>query len=66
MVAGVDSAITAGDHWTRVSAVPPNREGTDFVAHLINFQLNKWQRRLLIALGIAGYVGFTWAVIRIG
>jgi hypothetical protein len=32
----------------------------------MNFQLNKWQRRLLIALGLAGYVVFTWAVIRTG
>jgi hypothetical protein len=32
----------------------------------MNFQLNKWQRRLSIALGIACYVAFTWAVITIG
>jgi hypothetical protein len=32
----------------------------------MTFQLNKWQRGFLIALGVAGYVAFTWAVIRIG
>jgi hypothetical protein len=32
----------------------------------MSFQLNRWQRRLLIALGVAGYVALTWAVIRIG
>jgi hypothetical protein len=31
----------------------------------MNFQLHKWQRRLLIALGVAGYIAFTWAMIRI-
>jgi hypothetical protein len=31
----------------------------------MNFQLNKWHRRVLIGLGIAGYVVFTWAVIKI-
>jgi len=31
----------------------------------MNFQLNKWSRRLLIALGVAGYVAFTWAVIKV-
>jgi hypothetical protein len=32
----------------------------------MNFQLNKWQRRLLIVLGAAGYIAFTWAVMKIG
>ena len=31
----------------------------------MKFQLKKWQQRLLIAVGVAGYVMFTWAVMRI-
>jgi hypothetical protein len=31
----------------------------------MNFQLKKWQQRLLIVVGVAGYVMFTWAVMRI-
>jgi hypothetical protein len=31
----------------------------------MSFQLKKWQQRLLIAVGVAGYVTFTWVVMRI-
>jgi hypothetical protein len=31
----------------------------------MNFQLKKWQQRLLVAVGVASYVMFTWAVMRI-
>ena len=31
----------------------------------MNFQLKKWQQRLLIVVGVADYVMFTWAVMRI-
>ena len=31
----------------------------------MNFQLKKWQQRVLIAVGVACYVMFTWTVMRI-
>ena len=31
----------------------------------MKFQLKKWQQRLLIVVGFAGYALFTWAVMRI-
>jgi hypothetical protein len=31
----------------------------------MNIQLKKWHQRLLIAVGVAGYVMFTWVVMRI-